>query len=53
VPTLPPADGDRASAAAFDHVFMSRKSCEKCTQEFLIVDGVPMTEDQFRRKGKA
>jgi hypothetical protein len=31
---------------------MSRKACEKCGREFLIVDGVPMTEDQYRRKGK-
>jgi DNA-directed RNA polymerase subunit RPC12/RpoP len=41
------------TAAAFDHIFMSRKACEKCGREFLIVDGAPMTEDQYRRKGEA
>jgi len=29
------------TAALFDHVFMSRKKCERCGKEFLIVDGVP------------
>jgi transposase-like protein len=39
------------TAAALDQIFMSRKACEKCGKEFLIVDGVPMSEDQYRRKG--
>jgi hypothetical protein len=40
------------TAALFDQIFISRKSCEKCQREFLIVDGVAMTEDQFRSEGK-
>jgi transposase-like protein len=41
------------TAAALDQTFMSRKACEKCDREFLIVDGVPMTEDQYSRKSEA
>ena len=35
------------TAALFEHVFMSRKKCEKCGKEFLIVNGVPMTQEQY------
>ena len=31
------------TAALFDHVFMSRKKCEQCGKELLIVNDVPMT----------
>lgn len=41
----------RKAAAAFDHIFISRKQCEKCGREFLIVNDVPMTEEQYRCRG--
>jgi hypothetical protein len=41
------------TAAAFGHIFMSRKRCEKCGREFLIVIDIPMTEEQYRRLGSA
>ena len=37
------------TAALFDSILMSRKECEKCGREFLIVNDVPMTEDQYDR----
>jgi len=40
------------TAALFDHVFMSRKKCERCGKEFLIVDGVPMTQEQYARRSR-
>jgi len=40
------------TAALFDHVFMSRKRCEKCGKEFLIVDGIAMTEEQYSARGR-
>ena len=40
------------TAALFDHVFMSRKRCEKCGKDFLIVDGIPMTEEQYARRSR-
>jgi len=30
-----------------EHAFMLRIPCEKCGREFLIVDGVAMTEEQY------
>lgn len=41
------------SAALFDYFFMSRKTSENCGRDFLIVEGVPMTEEQYSRKGSA
>ena len=35
------------TAAMFDTVFMSRKQCEGCKREFLIVNDIPMTEAQY------
>ncbi len=35
------------TAAMFDTVFMSRKQCERCKREFLIVNDIPMTETQY------
>jgi len=32
----------------FDTVFMSRKTCERCYLEFLIVDDVPMTREHTK-----
>jgi transposase-like protein len=40
------------TAALFDHVFMSRTKCERCGKEFLIVNGVPMTREQYARRSK-
>jgi len=40
------------TAALFDHVFMSRKRCEKCGKDFLIVDSIPMTEEQYARRSR-
>jgi len=51
MPTLSPANRDR-QRGAFDQILMSRKNCENCGREFLIVDGVPMTEDQFHRRDR-
>ena len=41
------------AAALFDTVFMSRKTCEKCGREFLIVNNVPMTPEQYNGLGEA
>ena len=30
-----------------DYAFLLRTRCEKCGKEFLIVEGVPMTEEQY------
>jgi hypothetical protein len=30
-----------------DHAFLLRARCEICGKEFLIVEGVPMTEEQY------
>jgi hypothetical protein len=30
-----------------DHAFLLRTRCEKCGKEFLIVAGVPMTDEQY------
>jgi transposase-like protein len=38
------------TAALFDTVLMSRKTCEKCGREFLIVNDMPMTQEQYDRR---
>ena len=35
------------TAAIFDTILMSRKRCERCGREFLIVNDVPMTQEQY------
>jgi hypothetical protein len=40
------------SAALFDTILMSRKRCEKCAREFLIVNGIPMTPEQYAAKAE-
>ena len=40
------------TAALFDSILMSRKQCEKCGREFLIVNDVPMTQEQYDPKPK-
>jgi uncharacterized protein (DUF983 family) len=35
------------TVALFDTVLMSRKTCEKCGHEFLIVHDVPMIEEKW------
>jgi uncharacterized protein (DUF983 family) len=37
------------TAALFDTVLMSRKACDKCGREFLIVNDVPMTAEEYHR----
>jgi len=37
------------TAAMFDTVLMSRKTCDKCGRQFLIVNDVPMTEEQYKK----
>jgi hypothetical protein len=34
------------TAALFDKVLMSRKTCEQCGQEFLIVNDVPRLDER-------
>ena len=36
-----------STAALADHAFLLRARCEKCGKEFLIVDGVAMTDEQY------
>ena len=36
------------TASLFHTVLMSRKTCDKCGREFLIVNDVPMTKEQYR-----
>jgi transposase-like protein len=38
------------TAGLFDTVLMSRKTCEKCDRDFLIVNDVPMTQEQYDRR---
>jgi transcription elongation factor Elf1 len=35
-------------ADQFDTVDMGRGTCEHCHQEFLIVNDIPTTEDEYR-----
>ena len=35
------------AAALADDAFLLRVRCEKCGKEFLIVDGVAMTDEQY------
>jgi transposase-like protein len=44
---------DIGTAGPFDVVFMSRKTCEKCRREFLIVNGAPMKPEDYRSPGEA
>ena len=37
------------TAALFDTVLMSRKTCDKCGRGFLIVNDVPMTREQHEQ----
>jgi transposase-like protein len=41
------------TAGIFDHVFMSRKKCERCGKEFLIVNDVPMKPEDYQASGQA
>ena len=34
-------------AALADEAFLLRTQCEKCRKEFLIVEGIPMTDKQY------
>jgi len=34
-------------AALVDGAYLLRTQCEKCGKEFLIVDGVPMTDERY------
>jgi len=40
------------TAAHFDHVFMSRTPCERSGKELLIVDGIAMADEKYRRKDR-
>ena len=35
------------TAALAGHAYLLRTQCEKCGKEFLIVDGFPITEEQY------
>jgi uncharacterized protein (DUF983 family) len=35
------------TAALFDTVFMSRKTCEQCGLQLLIVNDIPMTQQEY------
>lgn len=39
-------------ASLFETISMSRKKCEQCGEEFLIVNDVPMTEEEYEKKSK-
>jgi hypothetical protein len=41
------------TAALFDTVLMSRKTCEQCGKVFLIVDNLPMKPEDYRTTGEA
>ena len=36
-----------STADLADHAYILRALCKKCGKEFLIVEGVPMTEKQY------
>jgi hypothetical protein len=36
-------------AALADESFLLRTRCEKCSKEFLIVEGVPMTDERYSK----
>jgi len=42
-------EADDPKAALFDSISMGRLTCQHCGREFLVVDDVPMTEEQYRR----
>jgi uncharacterized protein (DUF983 family) len=39
-------------AALFDTALMSRKTCEKCGGEFLIVNDVQIKEEQYKQESQ-
>ena len=39
-----------STADLAEHAFILCAECELCSKEFLIVDGVPTTEEQYSRK---
>ena len=39
-----------STAEISDHTFLLRTQCEKCAKEFLIVEGVPMKDEQYSTK---
>ena len=58
-PTLPPMKCPHcrqeigvSTADLADQAFLLRIQCEKCGKEFLIVDGTPMTEEQYSSRRK-
>jgi hypothetical protein len=42
-------EADDPKAALFDSISMARLTCQHCRQESLVVDDVPITEEQYRR----
>jgi hypothetical protein len=43
-------DTEHPPALLFDTLMMSRATCRRCNQEFLIVDDEPMTEEQYQMR---
>ena len=50
LPVLQKGNQHRDRAALFDTVFMSRKICDQCGRGFLLVNDVPMTQEQYDRR---
>jgi DNA-directed RNA polymerase subunit RPC12/RpoP len=42
-------DANDPKADLFDSISMGRLTCANCAREFLVVDDVPMTEEQYRQ----
>jgi len=43
----PHCNREIGGSALPDDAFLLRARCEKCGEEFLIIDRVPMTEEQY------
>jgi transposase-like protein len=36
----------------FDSIDVGRFNCQHCFEEFLVIDGIPMTQEQYRQRNK-
>jgi transposase-like protein len=47
--TCPHCKDQTKIPGGFDSIDVGRFTCEQCRSEFLIIDNVPMTEEQYRQ----
>jgi transposase-like protein len=50
--TCPHCKEQTSIPGGFDYIDAGRFACEHCRSEFLIINNVPMTEEQYRQGSK-